>query len=184
MNSCSQGYTPKPSGYVRINLPEKKYIKCEVRIPYTFEYPDYAKIVLDTSRIAEPYWINIVFPDLNGKIHITYKSLHKNLDAMTEDAHALAYKHTIKADAIDETVISKPERKIYGILYDIKGNAASSIQFYITDSVKNYLRGALYFNARPNKDSLAPVIEFVRKDIEHFIETFEWKNNSGHLLKP
>jgi gliding motility-associated lipoprotein GldD len=98
-----------------------------------------------------------------------------NLFQYTEDSRALAYKHTIKADAINETVYTNPGHRVYGILYDIKGNAASSLQFYLTDSVRHFLRGSLYFNVEPNKDSLAPVIAYFREDIVHLIESFEWK---------
>jgi len=90
-------------------------------------------------------------------------------------ARALAYKHTLKADAITEKVFIKPEQNVYGTVYEISGNAASSLQFFLTDSTNHYLRGALYFNAEPNKDSLAPLIDFVREDIIVLIESFEWK---------
>jgi gliding motility-associated lipoprotein GldD len=94
---------------------------------------------------------------------------------MMEDARSLAYKHTVKADAIDERIFSNSEKKVYGVLYDIRGNSASSIQFFLTDSTKHYIRGALYFRVEPNKDSLAPAVDFFTKDVIEFIESFEWK---------
>lgn len=172
--SCSQVYTPKPSGYMRIDFPEKKYISYKGSLPYSFEYPVYGVIKPDTFKNAELYWINIEFPKYNAKIHLSYKNLNGNLANFTEDTRKLAYKHTLKADAIDEIVIKKDSNNVYGILYDIKGNAASSLQFFITDSIKNFIRGALYFSNQPNKDSLAPVIYFFRKDVEHFINTLHW----------
>ncbi len=144
-------------------------------VPYTFEYPSYGKIVPDTDYITEPCWINIDFPEFDGKIHISYKEVNQNLNDFIEDSRTLTYKHTIKAEAIKETVYTNPERKVHGILYDIKGNAASSIQFYLTDSNAHFLRGALYFNVQPDRDSLAPVISFIREDIIHMVESFAWK---------
>ena len=175
LSGCKRKYTPKPRGYFRIDLPEKKYKQLDSIFPYTFKYPTYTKIVNDKERNAEKYWINIEYPDLKGKIHISYKEVHNNINQILEDTRKLVYKHTIKADAINEIRFSKPEKKVYGILYEIEGNAASSVQFFVTDSTKHYLRGALYFNTEPNKDSLAPVLDFVKKDINVLIESFEWK---------
>lgn len=172
---CKKKYTPKPRGYYRIDLPEKKYQPLESNYPYGFNYPDNAIIKPDTSYANEKYWINIEYPSLNGKIHISYKTVHNNINQILEDTRKLAYKHTIKADAINEKLIFKPDKKVYGILYEIDGNAASSAQFFLTDSVKHYLRGALYFNVEPNKDSLAPVLKFIKDDIHVLIESFEWK---------
>ena len=129
----------------------------------------------DKEPRAEPYWINIVFPEFNGEIHISYKKVEGNLDAYLEDSRTLAYKHTIKADAIVETTFADPSKKVYGLVYEIKGNAASSAQFHLTDSSHNFLRGSLYFNVQPNVDSLGPVIDFFKQDIKHLMETFEWK---------
>ena len=175
-SSCSENTIPKPRGYFRITFPEKEYTRYESDCPYTFEYPVYAKVVQDKEPNAEPCWINIDFPTMKGKIHVSYKSIKNNFDVIEEDSRNLAYKHTIKADAINEKLYMKPEKKIYGIYYEIKGNAASSIQFFVTDSTEHFLRGSLYFNVTPNKDSLAPVIDFISVDIQHLMETFEWKN--------
>jgi gliding motility-associated lipoprotein GldD len=116
------------------------------------------------------------FPRFRAKIHFSYKPVNKNLEAILKETYDYAYSHSIKADAITELPWQHRENKVYGILYDIKGNTASSIQFFVTDSTKNFLRGALYFSAEPQADSLAPVIEFFREDIIHMIETFKWKN--------
>ncbi len=173
--SCNQAYTPKPSGYMRIDLPEKKYKIFKGKFPYSFEYPDYGIILPDSNKYAEPFWINIEFPKYKGKIHLSYKKVNgNNLAGFIEDARKLAYKHSVKADAIDEGLIKNDTNKVYGIMYNIKGNAASSMQFFITDSSKNFIRGALYFTAQPNIDSLAPLVEFFGKDVEHFINTVKW----------
>lgn len=173
--SCNSDYVPKPQGYFRISFPEKAYVKFDSTCSYTFEYPKYGKIEPTSGSHSEPCWINISFPAFNGKIHLSYKTIENNLTQLTEDSRTLAYKHTVKADAIDEKVYYNPTNSTYGILYDIKGNAASSIQFFVTDSVSHFIRGALYFENQPNKDSLAPVIAFFREDILHLIETLEWK---------
>ncbi len=174
MTGCESGYTPKPRGYFRIQLPQKKYTTYNSIEPYTFEYPTYAVISKDTDRNTEPFWINIYYPMFKGQLHVSYKHLSNNLTKYIEDSRMLAYKHTVKADAINEEPIQTPNH-IFGILYDIEGNAASSTQFYITDSTTHFLRASLYFNARTRSDSLAPVVQFIKKDIVHMIQTFKWK---------
>ncbi len=175
LSGCKRNYTPKPRGYFRIDLPDKNYTRFDTTFPYKFDYPAYTKIAEDRTKAAEKYWINIEYPDLNGKIHISYKDINNNIEQILEDTRKLAYKHTIKADAINERMFIKPEKNVFGILYEIEGNAASSVQFFLTDSTNHYLRGALYFNVAPNKDSLAPVLNFVKKDIIRLIESLEWK---------
>lgn len=175
ISSCTQTYTPKPRGYFRIDFPAKEYQKFDSTCPYIFEYPNYGRIEKDMNKSAEPCWINISFPKYKSKIHLSYKTIHGNFTEYLEDSHTLAYKHAIKADAIDEYQVEFPEKKVYGIIYDIRGNAASSVQFYLTDSIKHFLRGSLYFESTPNKDSLAPAIDFFRKDVEKLINTLEWK---------
>ena len=172
LTSCESESFPKPKGYCRIDLPAKKYQHYNSPYPYTFDYPIYSNII---DYKTDSCWINIVFPTLNGKIHISYKNVKHNIAKHLEDTRTLAYKHTIKADAIGETPYYNNEKKVYGILYEIKGNAASSLQFFLTDSTEHFIRGALYFEARPNKDSLAPVIDFLKKDVIHLIETLEWQ---------
>lgn len=173
--SCGKTYVPKPRGYNRIDFPEKTYQPFDSTCPFTFQYPTYGIIQPDKDKNAEPCWINISFPKYHGKIHLSYKAVSKSASGFIEDSHMLAYKHAVKADAIEEIPIVDPSRKVYGILYNIQGNAASSVQFYVTDSVKHFLRGSLYFEATPNKDSLAPVINFFKKDIEKLVETVKWK---------
>ena len=175
ITSCKKSFTPKPRAYFRIDFPEKKYqIYRNDECQYTFEYPVYGTIVNFDANNTEPCWINIEFPEYKGKIHLTYRSLKNNLAEHVEDARTLAYKHIIKADDIIENPVMYPERNVYGIFYDIEGNTASSVNFFITDSTRNFLRGSLYFSVKPNKDSLAPIIDFFKDDVKHLIETFEW----------
>ncbi len=173
---CKQHGTPKPRGYYRITFPEHAYQPFVKESPFTFELPVYAEVKKgNLGHDEEKYWYNIFYPQLKGTIHVSYKSIQGNLNEMLEDSRKLAYKHSIKADAIGERLFISPDKSVYGTLFDIKGDAASPVQFYLTDSIRHFVRGALYFDAIPNKDSLAPVVEFVKTDIIHLMETFEWK---------
>lgn len=176
---CSQEQvsTPKPKGYFRLMWPQKNYQNYVSDAPFTFDYPVYASMVKDTEANAQPYWNNLDFPQFNGRLHLTYHGVfsEENYNKMTEAARALAMKHSVKASAIDQRFINYPDRKVYGVYYEIQGNTASSVQFFLTDSAKHYFRGALYFNEAPQYDSLQPVIKFIKKDIDHMIETFKWK---------
>jgi len=176
--SCSNDFTPKPRGYFRIALPEKKYILLDSVYPYKFEYPAYARITNDPLSPLEKNWINIEMPVFHGRIHISYKPLTENnlLVKYTEDTRTLALKHMAKASGIRNIAINDPGRKMYGLVYEINGmGAASPYQFYLTDSSRHFLRGSLYFDAIPNNDSLAPVIDYVKSDIQHLFETINWK---------
>lgn len=179
MASCTSDYMPKPRGYFRIDLPKKEYRDFDTTFPFSFEYPVYAKIVADNSKLAEPYWINVAYLPFNAQLHLSYKVINKNLNKYLEDSRSLVNKHIPKANAISQREFINPETKVYGLVYDIKGiDAASVYQFYVTDSVANFVRGALYFDLVPNNDSLAPVIDFLKEDIQHLISTFRWKKLS------
>ncbi len=174
--SCTDNYVPKPRGFFRIDLPERDYIVLDSIFPYVFEYPVYAIINSDPHAPDQPYWINIDFPRFKASVHLSYKNVNGDLSNYTEDAHALVMKHIPKASSIEEIRIDNPANNIHGLIYNIGGTgAASPYQFYITDSTKHFLRGALYFNTLPNNDSLAPVIEFLKEDIMHLLETARWK---------
>lgn len=176
LNGCRQDYAPKPRGYFRIDLPEKQYVRFDSTYPYSFEYPVYAKITADKRATSEPYWINIDFPGFQGRIYISYKPVKQNLTEYLEDARTFVVKHIPKAEAIDDSLIYRPEDRVFGLVYYIEGSqAASPCQFFVTDSSANFLRGALYFNVSPNNDSLAPVLAFIQEDIRHLVNTFQWK---------
>ncbi len=130
--------------------------------------------VPDTNGLAEPCWWYMVMPRLNGQVYLTYKSLNGDVARFMEDTHTLVYKHTSRASSIDEQLISfRPG--VSGVLYLLGGQAASATQFYVTDSVHHFIRGAVYFNTVPNADSLAPVQEYIREDILRMLKTLEWK---------
>ncbi len=176
LHSCGETAAPKPRGYFRIDLPERQYRLLDSIYPFRFEYPVYAKITNDIHAPAEANWINIYFPRFKGQVHLSYKAVNNNLGTFTEDAHSMVMKHIPKASGIEEIRIENSQNKVYGLVYDIKGTgAASAYQFYVTDSTKHFLRGALYFSVIPNNDSLAPVIDFIKTDIQHMLETMTWK---------
>jgi gliding motility-associated lipoprotein GldD len=175
VTGCRDTVVPKPRGYFRIDLPARSYRLFDTLCPFIFEYPVYGHISYDVGKISEPCWFNIEFPLYNAKIFISYKNINSNLESILKEANDFAYSHSVKADAINEQPWQNAKDKVYGILYDIKGNTASSVQFFVTDSTKHFLRGALYFSVQPNEDSLAPVIQFFREDIVHMVETFKWK---------
>jgi len=177
LNACDQNYSPKPRGYFRIDLPEKSYVKFDTTFPYSFEYPNYANIKKDPHSPHEKYWINLEIPNFNATVHFSYKTVNGNLVDYLEDSHTLVTKHIPKADAIYDSLIVDPERNVFGLTYQITGSTvASPYQFFLTDSSSHFLRGALYFNTIPNNDSLQPVIDFVISDIEHLINSLEWKD--------
>ncbi len=179
---CGEVPSPKPRGYFRIDLPDKEYISTEDAVandntlPVSFEFPVYGKIDFVTDSEMEPGWFNVDFPEYKAKIYFTYKKVNNDLGDLMEQAYKMNVKnHIIKADAINEQLISDPEKDVYGILYSLKGSTATAVQFFVTDSTANFFRGSLYFDAVPNQDSLAPVIDFFKKDIEHLIETLNWQ---------
>ncbi len=174
--SCGSDTLPKPTGYFRIDLPEKVYTKIDsIPFPFSFELPQYGIVNLKRTK-ENPNFFNVDFGKFGARVHFSYLKVDTNIAQLLEESRSLAYKHTIKAQEINEILIRVPNKRLYGTLYSIKGNAASGSQFFLTDSTNHFLRGALYFNATPNADSLGPVENFIEKDINHFIESFEWKN--------
>ncbi|MCZ6693374.1 MAG: gliding motility lipoprotein GldD [Bacteroidetes bacterium] len=176
--SCSQDYLPKPKGYNRIELPDPKYISLPDSLPYDFEYSVHANIYKDSSWMAERYWINIYYPQLEASVQITYKPVLSRQDLLEEylrDAHTLTSKHQIKAYAIDESIIQTPLGNTV-VISELSGEVPSQFQFYVTDSTKHFLRGALYFRTATKNDSLAPVIQYVKRDILQMVNTLEWKD--------
>ena len=174
--SCSTNYHPKPKGYNRLLLPEKKYRALPDSLPYQFEYSSSAKLLHDTSWVNEKFWIEIYYPTLKANIHITYKRI-QNRDALLKellnDAYRLTSKQQIKAYGIDEVKVVTPLGKT-ALIAEISGEVPSQFQFTMTDSSTNFLRGALYFNTKVQNDSLAPAIDFMKKEAMHLINTLKW----------
>jgi gliding motility-associated lipoprotein GldD len=174
--SCDEEYTPKPRGFFRIALPEKKYVNYNPQgCPFQFEIPVYARVTADSSKGSLPCWLNVEMPHFNATIYMTYKEMKDDLQKLYEEHRSITMRHIPKANAIDETPYMSAERKVYGSLYTVKGAAASNMQFYLTDSAKNFIRGSFYFYNIPQPDSLAPVLGFLSVDVKHLIETFQWK---------
>ena len=174
--------TPKPRSFPRVIYPVKKYVPFDTNFcQFTFEYPAYAQIIQDTSFFGEKpvdaCWFNIYVPEFQSLIFCTYYPLGKKnkLFSVLNDAYKLAGVHNKNANFNDEIPIDLPG-KVYGTIFSIEGPVASTYQFFVTDSTKHFLRGALYFNARTNQDSLAPIADFMKKDVQHMIQTFKWRN--------
>lgn len=179
--SCNSSYTPKPAGYFKIQFPEKKYqVFDQPGYPYSFEYPVYAKIVKDSTFFGDPtenpWWINVDFPQFHGRIYVSYKEIGKNkFDTLVKQSFELTGKHSSKAYSIEDTLIATPNH-IHGVFFTVGGDVATANQFFVTDSTRNFLRGALYFDATPNQDSLGIVNRFLLDDMKHLVNTFKWRN--------
>lgn len=175
--SCDRSYTPKPAGYLKVHYPEKEYVVFEEAGPYSFEYPVYAEVRPHISRASAPWWYDIRFPEYDGTLHLSFRDPEGDPAELIEDTRTLVYKHASRSDGINEIPFVDTDHDKYGILYELRGDVASAVQFFLTDSTRHFLRGALYFNTTPNRDSLNPVINFVQEDIVHLVESVQWKNN-------
>lgn len=178
ISSCKEHYTPKPTGYPRIDLPPHEYRQLKEDHPYTFAYSRHATAQPHQSKFAKKHWIDITYPRFNATIQVTYKDINAKKDEFEEmimDSHKLASKHQIKAHSIESKKI-RTAKGHTGILFRLQGDVPSQYQFYVTDTSRHFLRGALYFNTARKNDSLAPVIDYIREDMMHMLNTFEWKN--------
>lgn len=178
MVSCGDEsqYQPKPKGYFRIDLPEKDYVRIDTLQRYAFEVPGYAVLTHDPFSPQEKNWVNVEIPRFKASIHLTHKDVKGNLGEYLEDIHTMVTKHLQKASGMNDSLIVNPERKVYGMVIEMDGKGvATPLQFYLTDSTANFVRGALYFNFVPNNDSMQPVIDYLKQDIDRMINTFEWK---------
>lgn len=182
LNACrgkndNDSFVPKPKGYNRIDLPKEAYQPLTENHPYSFDYSTYAVIKKDSVSWAEPHWIYIVYPAFNAMIQLTYKPLNGDKAKLThliDDAHKLAAKHNIKAYAIQDFLLKTQNGNVAKVM-ELEGEVPTYLQFYTTDSTKHYLRGALYFNTAIKSDSLAPVIDYLKKDVIHLLNTLRWK---------
>jgi len=178
--SCNSEFTPKKRGYYRIDFPKHEYQTFDQPgYPYSFEYPVYAKIVKDTTFFEanpeNPFWINIEFPRFHGKVYISYKDVTgSDYTKLVNDAYKMTYKHSSKATEITDSAM-RTRNEVDGVFFNVGGNAATAKQFFLTDKTKHFLRGALYFDASPNEDSLSVVNDFLQEDLKHLINTLRWK---------
>ena len=171
--------TPKPRGYYRISFPQKEYRPLDKDLPYNFRIPVYSMVTPYLLNPDQKEWITVEIPGNHAQIHISYKKIDHNLSQLIEESRSLVYKHSQKASSIEEQIFGHPAKNTFGTLYTLKGNAASPMQFYLTDSTTHFLRGALYIKEIPNYDSLRPVINFLSEDVIQLIETTEWKTSNG-----
>lgn len=187
--ACNSVYTPKRRGYFKIDFPPHQYQTFDQPgYPYTFEYPVYSRVVRDSSFFdslpENPFWINVEFPRFDARIYISYKDIGaaggkagNTFDKLREDAYKMTFKHTYKASSIDDSVFKTPNQ-VGGVFFNVGGNAATAKQFFVTDTTRHFLRGALYFDATPNEDSLGIVNRFLEADMRHLINTFRWKGGA------
>jgi gliding motility-associated lipoprotein GldD len=166
---------PRPRGYFRIDLPSPTYQRYDSTCPFSFDFSSYSQVEPDSTARTENCWINIFYPKFHATLHLSYKKVDNNLATYLEQSRQMAIQHQIKANAMKESPVNNPNEKVYGLIYEFGGNAASTLQFYITDSTQHFMRGALYFWAKPNADSIAPVEKFVKDDIYRMVESFKWK---------
>ena len=176
--SCEEGERPlpKPKGYFRIDLPEKDYVKVDTLQRYAFDVPSYALLTHDPYAPEQKNWVNVEMPCFKASIHLTHKDVKGNLGEYLEDVHTMITKHLQKANDMNDSLIVNSEHRVFGMMIEMDGKGvATPLQFYLTDSTANFVRGALYFNFVPNNDSMQPVIEYLRQDIDRMINTFEWR---------
>ncbi|MDG5490449.1 gliding motility lipoprotein GldD [Psychroserpens sp. SPM9] len=176
--SCGNDPLPKPKAMLRLDYPQPKYAKVDVRLPFTFEKNQAADKItnIKLDGISNSSGVEINYPDMKGTIYLTYKKVDAtNLENLLRDAQTLTQKHTIKADEIESVIYENPERNVFGMFYEVGGNAASQSQFYVTDSINHFLSGSLYFYAKPNYDSIYPAAIYLKNDIKHIMESIEWK---------
>ncbi|HEY5510373.1 MAG TPA: gliding motility lipoprotein GldD [Prolixibacteraceae bacterium] len=180
LSSCKKEQSPKPRGYFRITFPDKVYVPMNKPLSYDFLVPGYAFITPDLLSPDQKEWVTVEIPGNHAQIHISYKKIDHNLPQLIEESRSLVYKHAQKASSIEEQVFINRGKRTFGTLYTLKGNAASPMQFYLTDSVTHFIRGALYIKEVPNYDSLRPVIQFLSQDVIKMIESTEWKKSNGN----
>lgn len=177
---CGDVLVPRPEGYPRFDFPALEYrVLDTVALPYVCEIPVYSELSLRGDGKGH----DLDFPQYRATLYLTYfdASGPGMLDSLYEDARRLAYKHTVRADGIEERVWSDAEHGVYGVYYKLYGPVATSVQFYLSDSVRHFLRGVLYFFSKPNADSLSPAIERYGSDIEHMIETLRWRSEGPEM---
>lgn len=174
-------YTPRPTGYFRIDMPAKKYVQYDsAGVPYTMEIPDYAQMFRSSAPGAPETWRDLYFGGFKATLYISYHEITSDslFAQLVNQSWELTEAHHEKSQAMKDSLILRPEDHVFGTVIELGGNAASLLQFYLTDSTKNFIRGSLYFYAVPNKDSLAPVLDYIKDDVLHIVHTLKWKEQS------
>ena len=169
--SCDDDVLPKPRAQLRLEYPQNSYQKVLSDCPFVFEISQNSEIEFENNC-----WAKIEYPTLNATIHLTYRSIDNDLNLVLQEVERFTFEHTIKAAAINAQPFENSSKKVFGKIINIEGNVASNIQFHITDSISNMLYGTLYFNVKPNYDSILPALDYIEKDIKNLMESVEWKN--------
>ncbi|MFZ9499016.1 MAG: hypothetical protein ACO28S_03415 [Bacteroidia bacterium] len=203
--ACSEGDpVARPYGYAKAVLPPRQLATFQqIGFPVQFEYNTASVPKLLPSGDANSkegnrpqqegtLWMNLDYPELRAQVHFSYHPLNRvfydngeqvraddALAVLMAETQRMTFKHTLKASGIEETLVQYPEQRVYGMLYTVRGNAASQTQFYVTDSIRHYLRGSLYFGATPNADSLQPYSDYILEDVRHLLATFKWSPQGG-----
>ncbi len=170
--SCNDDVLPKPKAYLSLEYPQKFYKKLDLRRPYSFSVLENTTIIDDKNN-----WLKIQYPNLKASIDITYRPVNNNLKELLLEAEKLVFKHAVKAEQIVPKDFVNAKKRVFGSLYEITGNAASHLQFHVTDSTHNFIKGSLYFYAKPNYDSILPAVAYIKEDILQLVESLEWKEN-------
>ena len=168
--SCKDDVLPKPSSHLRLDYPEAKYVNFENGCPFAFEMNSEAVI-----KGEKDCGFTITYPKMKATIYLTYKPVNNDINKLLRDAQKLTYEHVIKADDILEQPYLNSKKKVYGMFYQVDGNAATNSQFYATDSTKHFVTGSVYFYAKPNFDSIMPAASYVKNDMQRLMETLKWK---------
>lgn len=175
---CSSDYLPKPKGFNRIDLPAAEYLALPDTFPYSFEYSKHAKVLRDSSWIAEKYWITLFYPEMGASLQITYKPVTDSIiREYLGDSYKLTSQHNVKAYAIEESILELPSG-LFASYTELEGQVPTQVQFHVTDedSSDHFMRGALYFRTATKNDSLAPVINYLKKDVIHLLTSLEWRD--------
>lgn len=168
---CESVQQPKPQAQLRLHYPQPKYKSIPDNFPFDFEYNDWVELKGITKTAPDLY-----YPKMKATLYMSYEAVENNINSLLRDAYLLPGKHMIKAEEIPERVFVASDKSVYGTLFTVVGNAASQLQFFLTDSINHFLMGSLYFYSRPNYDSIMPAAKYVERDVIHLMETFRWKD--------
>jgi gliding motility-associated lipoprotein GldD len=168
--SCNEDVLPKPIAYLSLEYPKKEYKNLTIKRPYSFEVLKNTIVIDDKNN-----WLKIIYPNLKASVDITYRPIKNNLKELLTEAEKLVFKHAVKAEQIIPKDFLNSKKRVFGSIYEITGNAASQIQFHVTDSTNNFIKGSLYFYVKPNYDSILPAVNYIKKDILHLVETLKWQ---------
>lgn len=177
--ACESNWLPKPPGYNRIELPRHEYQRLEQGYPYQLDFSTHSRVEADSFNLGEKEWINLNYKEFGAKVHLTYKKIDQSTDfkTLSNDAFNLTAKHQIKAYGIEEGILLTPNGYV-AVVAELSGEVPTQFQFFVTDSTSNFLRGAVYFNSALKNDSLAPIIEYIKLDMAHLINSVNFQKKA------